>query len=103
MIMKNEFENRFDKIEAKLDEIQKTISESPKTYTETIQRRMNRPTTVIIRNRPAHPDPEIKTRMEKLRRERVKAKVILTIHDASEKVKEKLANMSNEEVTENLK
>jgi len=29
--------------------------------------------------------------------------VILTTHDASEEVKEKLANMSNEEITESLK
>ena len=29
--------------------------------------------------------------------------VILTIRDASEEVKEKLANMSNEEITESLK
>src|SRR5437762_2580094 len=41
--------------------------------------------------------------MEKLRREKTKMEVILTTHDASEEVKEKLANMSNEEITESLK
>ena len=41
--------------------------------------------------------------MEKLRRERVKAEVILMTYNASEEVKEKLANMSNEEVIVSLK
>ena len=62
-----------------------------------------RPTTSAARNRPAHPDPEVKARMEKLRRERAKMEVILTTRDASEEVKEKLANMNNEEITEILK
>jgi hypothetical protein len=103
MIIENEFKNRLDKIDAKLDEIQKTVSEPPKTYAEAVQRRGDRPTTTAVRSHPARPDPEVKARMEKLRRERAKAEVILTTHNASEEVKEKLANMSNEEVTENLK
>jgi len=41
--------------------------------------------------------------MEQLRRERVKMEVILTTHNAKDEVKEKLANMTNEEITENLK
>ena len=103
MIIENEYENRFDKIDAKLDEIRKTVSEPPKTYAEAAQRAADRPTTSTVRNRPAHPDPEVKARMEKLRRERAKMEVILTTRDASEEVKEKLANMNNEEITESLK
>ena len=41
--------------------------------------------------------------MKKLRRERIKVEIILTTHDANEKMKEKLINMNNEEVTESLK
>ena len=103
MIIENEYENRFDKIDAKLDEIRKTVSEPPKTCTEAAQRAADRPTAPIIRNRPAHPDPEVKARMEKLRRERAKTEVILTTRGARDEVKEKLANMSNEAITESLK
>jgi hypothetical protein len=103
MIIENEYENRFDKIDAKLDEIRKTVSEPPKTYTEAAQRAADRPTAPIIRNRPAHPDPEVKARMEKLRRERAKTEVILTTRGARDEVKEKWANMSNEAITESLK
>jgi hypothetical protein len=103
MIIENEYENRFDKIDAKLDEIRKTVSEPPKTYAEVAQRGADRPTTSTARGRPAHPDPEVKARMEKLRRERAKMEVILTTRGASDEVKEKWANMSNEEITESLK
>src|SRR5439155_4402421 len=72
-------------------------------YAEAAQRAADRPTAPAARNHPAHPDPEIKARMEKLRRERAKTEVILTTRDASNEVKEKLANMSNEEITESLK
>ena len=41
--------------------------------------------------------------MEKTRRERAKMEVILMTRDASKEVKEKLANMNNEEITESLK
>ena len=103
MIIENEYENRFDKIDAKLDEIRKTVSEPPRTYAEAAQRGVDRPTTSAARSRPARPDPEVKARMEKLRRERAKTEVILTTRGASEEVKEKLANMNNEEITETLK
>ena len=103
MIIENEFENRFDKIDVKLDEIQRMVSEPPKMYAEAVQRRVDRLTTTAVRSCPAHPDLEIKAWMEKLRRERVKAEVILMTYNASEEVKEKLANMSNEEVIVSLK
>src|SRR5208282_5712225 len=50
-----------------------------------------------------HPDPEVKAQMEKLRKERAKTEVILTTCSARDEVKEKLANMSNEAITESLK
>src|SRR5437667_3474391 len=91
------------KIDAKLDEIGKTVSEPPKTYAEAAQRAAGRPTISAARNRPAHRDPEVKARMEKTRREKAKMEVFLMTRDASEEVKEKLANMNNEEITESLK
>src|SRR5277367_2207036 len=103
MVIENEYESRFDKIDAKLDEIQKTVLEPPKTYAETAQRGVDRPTTSTIRSRPARPDPEVKARMEKLRRERAKMGVILTTRDASEEVKEKVGKMNDEEITAWLK
>ena len=60
MVIENEYENRFDKIDAKLDEIGKTVSEPPKMYAEAAQRAADRPTTSTTRNRPAHPDPKVK-------------------------------------------
>src|SRR5208282_5597751 len=103
MIIENEFRNQLYKIEAKLDKIQKTVSEPPKTYAGAVLQQVDRATTPTARSRPAHHDPKVKAQMEKLRRERAKADVILTTDNASEEVKEKLANMSNEEVTESLK
>jgi hypothetical protein len=104
MMIENEYENRLDKIDAKLEGIRKAVSEPPRTYAEAAQRAAVRPTTSLTtRNRPAHPDPEVKARMEKLRRERAKMEVILTTRGASEEVKEKLANMNNDEITETLK
>jgi hypothetical protein len=103
MIIENEYESRFDKIDAKLDEIRKTVLEPPRTYAEVAQRGVDRSTTSATRSRPARPDPEVKARMEKLRRERAKMEVILTTRDASEEVKEKVERMNNEEITEWLK
>src|SRR5205814_5262198 len=70
IMIENEYENQFNKIDAKLDEIRKTVSEPPKMYAEAAQRAAGRPTAPTTRNRPVHLDPEIKARMEKLRREK---------------------------------
>ena len=41
--------------------------------------------------------------MKKFRRKRIKMKVILIIYNINEKMKEKLINMNNKEIIENLK
>ena len=41
--------------------------------------------------------------MKKFRRKRIKMKIILIIYNINKKIKEKLININNKEITENLK
>src|SRR5277367_4332249 len=92
---------RLSNIESHLAEITKALTESPRTYAQAVQRN-----TANARNvtgsHPPQSAPGIKERAEKLKRERANTEVVLTIRDATDDVKDKLTNMSEEALTDSL-
>jgi hypothetical protein len=92
---------RLVNIEKQLAKLTKAIMEPPQTYAQAVQRNAAKPTN-SNRNQPIGSEPGIKNRKEKLRMERAKAEVLLTIRDSDDVTKNKLTNMSEEVITNTL-
>jgi hypothetical protein len=97
----NDDSTRLNNIEDQLAKLTKAIMEPPLTYAQAVQRNRANPTNGTG-SQLTHPEPVIKKRMEKQREDRAKAEVVLTTRDASDNMKNQLANMSEEAITKGL-
>jgi hypothetical protein len=86
---------RLSNIENQLAQLTKAIMDPPQTYAQAVQRNIANARNAV-ENHPLHPVPGIKERAEKLKRERAKTEVVLTTRNASDDAKNKLMNMSDD-------
>jgi hypothetical protein len=85
--------------EEQLAKITKAITEPTRTYAQVAQ---SNPVTSNTGNHPTQSENRIKERVEKLKRERAKTEVIITTRDVNDNIKNQLANMSEEELMNNI-
>ena len=90
---------RWHAFEEQLAKLTKAITEPTQTYAQAVQR------NTVTNNAGSHStqsENRIKERIEKLKRERAKTEVMITTRDVNDDMKNQLANMSEEVLTNNI-
>ena len=90
---------RLVNIENEITKIRKAITEPTQTYAQAVQKNTGNPASGARKQT----TPGTQDRMEKLKWERAKTEVMLTTNDASDGLKAQLSNISEEELTQNLR
>jgi len=90
---------RLRNIEEQLAKLTKAITEPTQTYAQAVKRNT---ATNEAGNHSSHSETRIKVRTEKLKRERAKTEVMLSTRNASDNMKDKVTNMSEEALTNSL-
>jgi hypothetical protein len=86
-------------LEEQLAKLTKAITEPTQTYAQAVQRNAG---TTNAGNHPPQSENRVKERVEKLKRERAKTEVIITTRDVNDNMKDQLASMSEEVLTNNI-